>query len=85
MTVAEEYGCGDKWGLFSSHIPHRVGYQCSAVYRQVIVPAGLLRDPNFKITASGMAVWAPCKAPKPQAIAEEPVVGGEEAVGSEVL
>lgn len=26
--VAREHGCGDKWGLFSSYIPHRVGYQC---------------------------------------------------------
>eukprot|EP00240_Pyramimonas_obovata_P001616 CAMPEP_0118941742 /NCGR_PEP_ID=MMETSP1169-20130426/34537_1 /TAXON_ID=36882 /ORGANISM="Pyramimonas obovata, Strain CCMP722" /LENGTH=437 /DNA_ID=CAMNT_0006886573 /DNA_START=180 /DNA_END=1493 /DNA_ORIENTATION=- len=61
VKVAEAHGCGDKWGLFSSHIPHRVGYQCSAVYRQVIIPAGLLRDPNFKITATGVAVWAPIK------------------------
>jgi hypothetical protein len=39
----------------------QVGYQCSAVYRQVIIPAGLLRDPNFKISASGVAIWAPTK------------------------
>lgn len=25
--TAKEFGCGDKWGLFSSYIPHRVGYQ----------------------------------------------------------
>eukprot|EP00242_Pyramimonas_sp_CCMP2087_P006199 CAMPEP_0198201826 /NCGR_PEP_ID=MMETSP1445-20131203/4857_1 /TAXON_ID=36898 /ORGANISM="Pyramimonas sp., Strain CCMP2087" /LENGTH=496 /DNA_ID=CAMNT_0043872459 /DNA_START=151 /DNA_END=1641 /DNA_ORIENTATION=- len=61
IDVAEANGCGDKWGLFSSHIPHRVGYQCSAVYRQVIIPAGLLRDPNFKISASGVAIWASAK------------------------
>jgi hypothetical protein len=35
VRVAERWGAGDKWGLFSSHIPKRVGYQCSAVYRQV--------------------------------------------------
>ena len=35
VKVAEKWGAGDKWGLFSSHIPKRVGYQCSAVYRQV--------------------------------------------------
>ncbi|KAI9228326.1 MAG: hypothetical protein DHS80DRAFT_15761 [Piptocephalis tieghemiana] len=28
LKVAREHGCGDKWGLFSSYIPHRVGYQC---------------------------------------------------------
>lgn len=25
--TAQQFGCGDKWGLFSSYIPHRVGYQ----------------------------------------------------------
>ncbi|KAF9436485.1 hypothetical protein BGZ76_003812 [Entomortierella beljakovae] len=35
LEVAKEFGCGDKWGLFASHIPHRVGYQCSNYYRQV--------------------------------------------------
>jgi hypothetical protein len=38
VAVAEKHGAGDKWGLFSSHIPGRVGYQCSAVYRQVLPP-----------------------------------------------
>ena len=38
VNVAKEHGCGDKWGLFASYIPHRVGYQCSAVYRHVIIP-----------------------------------------------
>ena len=33
-----EHGCGDKWGLFASYIPHRVGYQCSAAYRHIIIP-----------------------------------------------
>ncbi|RCH82707.1 hypothetical protein CU098_008734, partial [Rhizopus stolonifer] len=23
MKVAQQYGCGDKWGLFASYIPHR--------------------------------------------------------------
>ena len=36
--VAMEHGCGDKWGLFASYIPHRVGYQCSAAYRHIIIP-----------------------------------------------
>lgn len=25
--TAQKFGCGDKWGLFSTYIPHRVGYQ----------------------------------------------------------
>jgi hypothetical protein len=31
VDVAEANGCGDKWGLFSSHIPHRVSdsLECS--------------------------------------------------------
>ncbi|RKP26226.1 hypothetical protein SYNPS1DRAFT_8030, partial [Syncephalis pseudoplumigaleata] len=23
VSIAKEYGCGDKWGLFASYIPHR--------------------------------------------------------------
>jgi hypothetical protein len=90
--VAVQHGCGDKWGLFASYIPHRVGYQCSAAYRHIIIPRvrrgaargwslrvaprtagcgalmrapaprcamqGLLRDNNFRMTASGEAIWA---------------------------
>lgn len=43
VATAVEHGCGNKWGLFASYIPHRVGYQCSAFYRTYIVPRGLLR------------------------------------------
>ena len=25
--AAQQHGCGDKWGLFSTYIPRRVGYQ----------------------------------------------------------
>ena len=57
VDVAKTHGCGDKWGLFASHVPHRVGYQCSAVYRHVIIPRGLLRDDNFVLTQGGQAVW----------------------------
>ncbi|KAK3271210.1 hypothetical protein CYMTET_20430 [Cymbomonas tetramitiformis] len=65
VAVGKKYGAGDKWGLFSTHIPHRVGYQCSAAYRHFVIPYGLLRDPNFKMTHSGEAIWAPvAKAPK---------------------
>ena len=57
VQVALRHGAGDKWGLFASHIPHRVGYQCSAAYRHIVLPRGLLRDDHFKFTASGEAVW----------------------------
>jgi hypothetical protein len=91
--VALQHGCGDKWGLFASYIPHRVGYQCSAAYRHIIIPRvrrgaarercalrrrrarradagggtrgatqGLLRDNNFRMTASGEAIWASGRA-----------------------
>ena len=43
--VAKLYGCGNKWGLFASHIPHRVGYQCSATYRNIIIPRVRARAP----------------------------------------
>ena len=38
LQVATTHGCGDKWGLFASYIPHRVGYQCSAAYRHILIP-----------------------------------------------
>ncbi|KAK4522798.1 hypothetical protein GAYE_PCTG30G0688 [Galdieria yellowstonensis] len=57
VRVAKTYGSGDKWGLFASHIPHRVGYQCSAAYREIVIPRGLIRDPNFKMTRNGKAVY----------------------------
>ena len=57
VATAVRLGCGNKWGLFASHIPHRVGYQCSAAYRTLIIPRGLLRDHNFRLTARGEAVW----------------------------
>eukprot|EP00871_Galdieria_phlegrea_P004384 jgi/Galph1/4947/GphlegSOOS_G3610.1 len=57
VQIAKTYGSGDKWGLFASHIPQRVGYQCSAVYREVIIPRGLIRDPNFRMTSSGKAIY----------------------------
>lgn len=39
METARAHGVGDKWGLFASHLPQRVGYQCSAYYRQA-APGG---------------------------------------------
>jgi hypothetical protein len=40
LNIVKTWGCGDKWGLFSSHIPQRVGYQCSSYYTNVIIPSG---------------------------------------------
>jgi hypothetical protein len=33
VETAQQHGVGDKWGLFASYLPQRVGYQCSAYYR----------------------------------------------------
>lgn len=57
IRVAREHGVGDKWGLFSSHLPQRVGYQCSAYYREVIIPEGHALDDRFRMTRSGKAVY----------------------------
>ncbi|KAG0205287.1 hypothetical protein BGX28_003089 [Mortierella sp. GBA30] len=57
LEVTREHGCGDKWGLFASHIPHRVGYQCSNYYRQVILPEGLVFDPNYEYTSRGKPIY----------------------------
>lgn len=54
METARAHGVGDKWGLFASHLPQRVGYQCSAYYRQ----AGLAGGPG----AAGQAGRPPCRA-----------------------
>ncbi|GAB4817289.1 hypothetical protein N2152v2_004335 [Parachlorella kessleri] len=66
LSTARANGVGDKWGLFASYIPQRVGYQCSAYYRDVIIPQGLVLDKRFKITRNGRAVFvgqAHCPAP----------------------
>jgi hypothetical protein len=57
LETAKKYGVGDKWGLFASYIPQRVGYQCSAYYRDVIIPACLVLDARFKLSAQGKAVF----------------------------
>jgi len=57
LETAKVHGCGDKWGLFASHIPGRVGYACSSLYRQHIIPNGLLMDDNFRVNEYGEAVW----------------------------
>ncbi|KAI8335844.1 hypothetical protein BC941DRAFT_429558 [Chlamydoabsidia padenii] len=57
IKIARENGCGDKWGLFASYIPHRVGYQCSNYYRSVILPSGVVFDDNYQYTQSGKTYY----------------------------
>ncbi|KAJ1646885.1 hypothetical protein J3B02_000473 [Coemansia erecta] len=57
LDIARRFGCGDKWGLFSTYIPHRVGYQCSNYYRQYVIPAGWIIDDNYRIDSAGNAVY----------------------------
>lgn len=61
MSTVRKYGAGDKWGLFSSYVRTRVGYQCSAYYREVILPKGLVLDSRFKMRRDGTAVYKPEK------------------------
>ena len=57
VITAEKHGVGDKWGLFASYIPQRVGYQCSAYYRDVIIPACLVLDARFRLSPQGKAIF----------------------------
>ena len=57
MQVVREWGVGDNWGLFASHISQRVGYQCSAFYRDVIIPSGAVIDDRFKMQRNGKAMF----------------------------
>jgi hypothetical protein len=57
LKIAKKYGCGDKWGIFSSYIPNRVGYQCANYYRQVIIQEGLIFDPNYKFSKWGKPIY----------------------------
>jgi hypothetical protein len=52
FDVAKIYPVNTKWGLFSMHIPGRVGYQCSNFYRQ-LVRTGRIKDPNYILDANG--------------------------------
>lgn len=53
LKTAKAFGVGDKWGLFATYIPHRVGYQCSQYYRHHFVANGIIVDPNFAYSKSG--------------------------------
>ena len=39
LETARAHGAGNKWGLFASHLRNRVGYDCSAYYRSVMIPS----------------------------------------------
>ncbi|PNH04561.1 hypothetical protein TSOC_009254 [Tetrabaena socialis] len=58
VATARQHGVGDKWGLFASYIPNRVGYQCSAYYKQFIIPSGLILDARFRLDAWGDAIFS---------------------------
>jgi protein-tyrosine phosphatase len=45
-------GTTPQWGIFSTTIPGRVGYQCSNFYR-TLVKNGEIVDPNYKIDDAG--------------------------------
>ena len=57
LRAARRHGVGDRWGLFSSWIPQRVGYQANAFYRDVVIPAGLVVDARFRMTRTGRALF----------------------------
>jgi hypothetical protein len=46
IEVAARYGVGDKWGLFSTHMPGRTGEECHAFYK-VLVAEGVIWDDRF--------------------------------------
>lgn len=45
-----------QWGIFSTHIPGRVGYQCSNYYRQ-LVKEGKIQDDNYVMNEDGKLVF----------------------------
>mmetsp|Transcript_8784 Transcript_8784/g.16118 ORF Transcript_8784/g.16118 Transcript_8784/m.16118 type:complete len:782 (+) Transcript_8784:357-2702(+) len=45
-------GVDYRWGIFSTKIPGRVGYQCSNFYRKLITE-GVVHDPNYHIGEDG--------------------------------
>ena len=61
--TAEKFGCGDKWGLFATYIPHRVGYQVGnlgiltySVQTSIVsifCPKGLLLIPIIQLPQMG--------------------------------
>ncbi|KAJ1890026.1 hypothetical protein LPJ66_007712, partial [Kickxella alabastrina] len=50
----KEIGANGQWGIFSTTIPGRVGYQCSNYYRY-LVENRLIHDPNYVLDEKGKA------------------------------
>lgn len=71
MEIARKHGAGTKWGLFASHIPNRVGYQCSQYYRAVVLGTGRAVDPNFMVGANGEMVFVGRRAGRAHADGDE--------------
>lgn len=71
LHTAKAFGCGDKWGLFSTYIPHRVGYQCSNYYRQVILREGSIVDSSYMMSSSGLPVFVGERSASAVAVPEE--------------
>lgn len=57
LEVAKVHGVGNKWGLFATYIPHRVGYQCSNYYRSHFVEGGIIWDGNFMLDKYGKSIY----------------------------
>jgi len=49
-----EVGVNGQWGVFSTKIPGRVGYQCSNFYRQLIESSQII-DENYQLDEKGKA------------------------------
>lgn len=47
VEVAKENGCGNSWGLFSSYIPNRVGYQVIKMISLVNVLSAVISIDNL--------------------------------------
>lgn len=57
LALVKEHGAGDRWGIFATHIPQRVGYQCASYYRDVVVASGAVFDPRYRMQRNGKAVF----------------------------
>lgn len=50
----QEVGANGQWGIFSTAIPGRVGYQCSNFYR-LLIETRQIHDPNYVLDEKGKA------------------------------
>ncbi|OHT13840.1 hypothetical protein TRFO_43238 [Tritrichomonas foetus] len=49
-AIREHPPSSGHWGLFSRHIPGRVGYQCNAFYKKLVASGEISLDSNPKVT-----------------------------------